>query len=89
MCLAILPRNLIARMLYQMLNFIIVVQLAAHPRCSEKELFSESKMDALRYNKQTCDQLRVVYLNDLNSMQEKDAEYQLTQCYDSLEWRTE
>ena len=46
-------------------------------------------MDALRNNKHRCDQLRVVYLNDLSSMQEKDAEYQLTQCYDSLEWRTE
>ena len=26
--------------------------------------FSESRMDALRNNKQRCDQLRVVYLND-------------------------
>ena len=54
-----------------------------------KGQFSKSRMDALRNNKHRCDQLRVVYFNDLNSMQEKDAEYQLTQCYDSLEWRTE
>ncbi len=28
-------------------------------------------------------------LKIFEEMQEKDAEYQLTQCYDSLEWRTE
>ena len=33
--------------------------------------FSESRMDALRNDKQRCDQLRVVYLNAF-SMQEKD-----------------
>ena len=33
--------------------------------------FSESRMDALRNDKQRCDQLRVVYLNPF-SMQEKD-----------------